>query len=167
MKQLLDKVEKYLIRGVVLGVVALVVVQALLTKEPLRFYLSLGERLEGQSIEYPASSGTGKVEKPGEGSPQEERAISPWGELTISLREYSSLAQAKVLVNNEEVASFRSQDVKIKVMGGDVVEIDATYYNFPVTFEITGVSSNLAAPCLHQSFTTSQGMAMIGKVIVK
>ncbi len=167
MKQLLDKVEKFLIRGIVLGVVALVVVQALMTREPLRFYLSLGERLEGQSIEYPASGPADKPEKADGASGQDQKVVSPWGELTISLKEYSSLAQAKVLVNNEEVASFRTDEVKIKVMGGDVVEVDASYYNFPVTFEIAGVSDNLAAPSLHQTFTTSQGMVMIGKVIVK
>lgn len=166
MKQLLDKVEKYLIRGVVLGVVALVVVQAMMTKEPLRFYLSLGERSEGQSIEYPAGNVNSEktaVNKKREGA----EGYSPWGKLTISLKDYSALAKAKVLVNNEEVASFSSKTVEVRVMGGDVVEIDSTYYNFPVTFEITGVSKNLATPSLHQVFTSNQGMVMVGKVIVK
>ncbi|NLU48825.1 MAG: hypothetical protein GXX09_00200 [Syntrophomonadaceae bacterium] len=46
--KLLDNIEKYLVRAVVLGIVLLVVVQAALTQDPLRFYLSLGERVEGQ-----------------------------------------------------------------------------------------------------------------------
>ncbi|NLU48826.1 MAG: hypothetical protein GXX09_00205 [Syntrophomonadaceae bacterium] len=77
------------------------------------------------------------------------------------------LARARVLVNNEEVASFTGKNVELKVMAGDIVEIDSTYYNFPVSFKITAVSSNLAAPSLNQSFTSNQGIVMLGKVVVK
>jgi len=166
--KLLDNIEKYLVRAVVLGIVLLVVVQAALTQDPLRFYLSLGERVEGQKTEYPAGViGEGELQQQVDKPDREEGVASPWAKITISLEDYSMLARARVLVNNEEVASFTGKNVELKVMAGDIVEIDSTYYNFPVSFKITAVSSNLAAPSLNQSFTSNQGIVMLGKVVVK
>lgn len=168
MKRLLDKIEKYLVRGVILGLICLVVVQALLTRDPLRFYLSWGERMEGQKLEYPVGT-LGEEEETlrGKQSNNKEEVVSPWGQLTLSLQDYSSLAKVRVLVNNEEVADFTNREIELKVMAGDVIEIDSTYYNFPIEFRITKVSPNLSAPSVNQSFTSNQGLIMVGKVIVK
>jgi hypothetical protein len=165
LRKLLNRIEKYLIRGVVLGLVTLVVIQAMLTQNPMRFYLSWGERLEGQQMEYPASLiGEEEALQP---QPAPEEAVSPWGKMTISLEDYSSLARVKVLVNDKEVATFQERQVKLEVMAGDVVEIDTSFYDFPIEFKISSVSSNLAAPSLNQCYNSNQGIVMIGKVVVK
>ena len=87
--------------------------------------------------------------------------------MTISLEDYSSLARVKVLVNDKEVATFQERQVKLEVMAGDVVEIDTSFYDFPIEFKISSVSSNLAAPSLNQCYNSNQGIVMIGKVVVK
>ncbi|WP_054696914.1 hypothetical protein [Syntrophomonas palmitatica] len=53
---MISRVEKFLIRFIVTGLVMVVVVQAIMTKEPYRLYLSWGERLEGQNISYPVNT---------------------------------------------------------------------------------------------------------------
>jgi hypothetical protein len=107
-KRFIEKVEKYLIRSVALIFVALIVVQGLMTHDDMRLYLSLGERLEGQSIDYPVHS------QP----PQEEMGAvhSPYALLCLSLEEYTSLPRAAVLVNGEEYAAFEQKELELKLL---------------------------------------------------
>jgi hypothetical protein len=48
--QMLNRGEKILVRFLILSLVLLVIAQSLLTSDPMRFYLSWAERLEGEPI---------------------------------------------------------------------------------------------------------------------
>ena len=50
MRKFFDRVERTLIRVIVIALVALVVVQGIMTNDQLRFYLSWSERMEGQAL---------------------------------------------------------------------------------------------------------------------
>lgn len=161
LKKLIDKTEKILIRTIVLGMVLLAVVQGVMVNEPARLYLSWAERLEGEIVKYPAASSW-------EGADSEPIVIaSPQAVLTLSLQQFSSLPQAKILLNDQEWASFESREVEISLIGGDIIEVDCTAYNFPVEFVIESVSENMAWPEPGKSFSANQSIVMIGKVIVK
>ncbi|MBC7076020.1 MAG: hypothetical protein H5T98_08140 [Syntrophomonadaceae bacterium] len=162
MKRFVDTVERYLIRFIVLGLVVLVLVQGMMTGESMRFYLSWGERMEGQRIELPASTGEQSTE-----SDFGAEVNSPYVLLTISVEQFSSLPKAVVLVNGEKRGSFAEEELVLELMAGDVVEIDSTYYNFPVSFTVKKVSDNLAYPNKGQVFTANQSIVTIGKIIVK
>ena len=165
MPKFFEKVEKYLIRSIVLGLVVLVLVQGLMTQDSWRLYLSWGERMEGQNIEYPASTSKDKPKSAQENS--KASVQSPQAMLTLSLQKYSSLPKASILVNGKLAGYFNEKEVKLQLSGGDVLEIDSTFYNFPVNFYITGVSENMAFPKKNAVFTGNQSIVMIGKVIVK
>ncbi len=162
MKKFIEKVEKYLIRTVVLAFVALIIVQGLMTHDDMRLYLSWGERLDGQAIEYPVNSA-----EQDNGAENMDTINSPYAKLVLSLEKFSSLPRASVLVNGKEYASFEKDEVQIKLMAGDVVEIDASAYEFPVSFKVEQVSDNVAFPVEEEIYVCNHDIVMIGKIVVK
>ncbi len=162
MKRFIEKVEKHLIRTIALAFIALIIVQGLMTHDNMRLYLSLGERLEGQAIDYPVNS----VEE-NNGTEEMENINSPYAMVLLSLEKFSSLPKAVVMVNGKEQASFVNNEVQLKLMAGDVVEIDASAYNFPVVFNVKQVSDNLAFPVKDENYVCNHDIVMIGKVVVK
>lgn len=162
LKKFADKIEKYLIRFIVLGMVVLVLVQGMMTRDSLRFYLSWSERMEGQALEYPVSKENVEPDKN-----QGMDINSPYALLSLSLKKYSSLPRAVILINGEKVDDFENQEVDLKLMAGDIVEIDATFYDFPVEIKVNKVSDNLAFPEKDQIFTANDSIVMIGKTVVK
>lgn len=166
MRKFAERVEKYLIRSVVLLLLVLVLVQGLMTREPWRIYLSWGERMEGQSIEFPVNTIKGDAQSPPQNTLGQE-IDSPYAKLTLSLDRFSSLPKALILVNDREIKSFEDREVTLELMAGDVVEIDSTYYNFPVDYHITMCSENMAFPEKGKIYTANQSIVMIGKIVVK
>ncbi|MGI6453854.1 MAG: hypothetical protein ACOX0E_10410 [Syntrophomonadaceae bacterium] len=161
MKKIARLIEKALIKIVVLAFVSLVVVQGLMTQDDFRFFMSLGERMEGQTIEFPVSAGERDEKARG------LQISSPHALLTLSVKDVSSLPHAWVLVNGQKKAAFNNSELELEIMAGDVVEIDSTYYNFPVEYVIKDCSPNLSYPRKGEIYYTDQGIVMIGKIIVK
>jgi hypothetical protein len=140
----------------------MVLAQGLMTADPIRFFLSWSERMEGQNLELPVS-----YPQPKETPVVVEEPKSPQTMLTIAVDKYSSLPKAKILINGREKFNFSEKQVKIDIMAGDTVEIDSSAYNFPIDYKIVSVSSNLASPSPNQTYTANQTIVMVGKVIVK
>ena len=163
MRRFIAIIEKYLMRFIVIGFVALVIVQGIMTNDPMRLYLSWGERMEGQSIEFPVS--TGEIDQ--EQNSSSMQVNSPYAILVLSIDKFSSLPNAAILVNGKEIQRFTDNEIRLKLIAGDVVEIDSTQYNFPVEYKVTNISNNLSFPEKGQIFTGNQGMVMIGQIIVK
>jgi hypothetical protein len=161
LKDFVNRVEKGLIRCIILSLLVMVVVQGLMTADPIRFYLSWGERMEGQNLEFPVSYPQQDT------SPVAGEAKSPQTRLDIAVDKYSSLPRAKILINGREKYNFTEKQVTIDISAGDTVEIDSTAYNFPIDYKIMSVSSNLAYPGPKQIFTANQTIVMVGKIIVK
>ncbi len=162
MKQFIDKMEKYLIRFIVLGVILLVVGQGLMTRDSMRLFLSWGERMEGQTVEFPVSTGESALE-----DDTTAMVESPHALVVLSIEKYSSLPKAYVLVNDEQRDAFLEKELTLKLMAGDVVEIDSSYYNFPIEFKVEKVSENLAFPRKDEIYTGNHDIVMIGKIVVK
>lgn len=168
MKRFVNLVERYLIRIIVLSLVALVVVQGLMTRDEFRLYLSLGEKLEGQKVELPAAANNEAAAPENQSTTTSVPTVkSPQAVITITLDKFSSLPKAFILVNDRKTKDFSEKEVRLELAAGDTVEIDATSYNFPVSFKIKDVSSNVAYPQVDQIFQANQGIVMLGKVIVK
>ncbi len=161
MRKLARLIEKYLIRSIVLSLVLLIVVQGFMTKNPVQLFLSWGEKLEAQVIEYPVNT------IPVEDDETSQVIAAPYGLITIAIDKYSSLPKAKIIINDKEYTDFSSSPMELKIMAGDVVEIDSSAYNFPVEYKITEISNNLAFPEPDTTYTANGTIVMIGKVIVK
>lgn len=169
MKKYINLVEKYLIRFIVLFLVALVVVQGLMTRDDLRLYLSLGERLEGQYIGQPAINESPDPASAVQNLGDSDKASreSPQAQLTISVERFASLPRAVILVNHHPYREFTEKEMSLELAAGDIVEIDTTFYSFPVSFLIKETSSNVAYPEKNQIYQANQGIVMVGKIIVK
>ncbi len=161
MKNFVNRVEKGLIRLVVFSLLLMVLVQGLMTADPIRFYLSWGERMEGQNFSYPVNS---PLEEP---APVLNEIKSPQARLSISINQFSSLPKAKILINGKEKYNFTEKKIAIEINAGDTIEIDSSAYNFLIDYKIEDISSNLIYPSKGQIFTANQTIVMLGKVIVK
>ncbi len=161
MKDYIRKIEKGLMKFVVLGIVIMVVVQGFMSVDPIRLYLSWGERMEGEPIQLPVATTSENAD------PDADQAISPQARVAIEISQFSSLPRAQILVNGQTKAAFTGKRATVTVDAGDTIEIDATAYNFPIEFNIAAVSSNLAFPEKGQVYAANQGIVMIGKSIVK
>lgn len=161
MRRFINRVEKYLIRLIVISLAAVVLIQGLMTREPLRLYLSWGERMEGQLFEYPAVTDHAQI------APPPAEVESPDAILSIKAVQFSALPKAVIMVNGKERTRFEEREVRLQVMAGDIIEIDSTAYNFPIDYRIETVSENLSFPEKNTEYTGNQSMVMVGKVIVK
>ena len=159
MRKFIGLVERYIIRIVVLSIIALVIVQGLLTHEPLRLYLSWSERLEGQIIEYPVAANL-------ETEPSNSPLLSE-ARIVLVIDKYSALPQASVLVNGIKHAVFADNRIELDLSAGDVVEIDSTHYNLPIYYIIEYVSDNISFPAAGSVYTGNQSIVMLGKVTLK
>jgi len=159
LNKLFNQVERYLVRYILICLVAVVVIQGLMTHDSYRLFLSWSERMEGQEISYPATVDTGDTPSPTIESPQ--------ARMVITIESFSSLPLARLLVNGQEEQSFDQKEIVVKVKGGDKLEIDSSSYNFPVKYRIKAVSANVGFPEADSCYTANQGVVMIGNVIVK
>lgn len=157
--KILDEVEKYLIRIAVFGLISLVTVQGLMTSDSIKFYLSLGEHLEGKKVEAPAAAVDGlSVDK---------MLNSDVASITIDTVDYTSLNKAFLVVNGHRQGDFSEGRLTADVTSGDVIEIDTSLYSHPVQFRVVRTSSNLRFPSEGFSITADQSVTMIGKMILK
>lgn len=160
--KVMDELGKYLLRFFIFFLVALVLVQGLMTDENFRFYLSLGERLEGKKIEQPV------VADYPDGSERGVLAeISSPESFELVLRDYTSLDKAKILINGRIIGSMLEGRIKLYVTAGDVIEMDTRSYPYPVSIEIVNVSTNLSFPQEGTVFTSKEAMLLLGKIVVK
>ncbi len=144
--------EKWLIRLVAVSLVALVAAQALMTQDPFRFYLSFAERLQAEKLAD---------------SPWVQPAVAPakdTGSITLELTNYSSLEKALVLVNGQVAGDFREKRITIPVQAGDTVEVDGSYYQYPLSILVQQVSDNIASPKAKQVIKVERSRARIGQI---
>ncbi len=160
--RLMDEIGKKLLHVLIFGLVSLVLVQGLMTEDRFRFYLSLGERLEGQKV--PVSTAMFSDEDLIEEIPC---STSSPGSFSLSLQSYSSLEKARLLINGQEIGRMSSNRIELYVTSGDVIEIDTLAYDHPVTLKVTNVTPNLTFPQEGMLFTSHQALSMLGKIQVR
>ncbi len=159
---MLRKAEKYLMRLVVLCLVAVVVAQGLMTDDTTRFYMSWSERMEGQNLPAPVVANHDLYV-----TTIEEDFSSPQVLLTIKLNQNQPAPGAKILINGQSRYNFSRPQVTLRLNAGDTIEIDTRDCHLPLEFVIDAASKNLAYPNPGQAFSGNQSIVMIGKIIVK
>jgi hypothetical protein len=66
--------------------------------------------------------------------------------VTFKLKEFTSLPQARLLVNGESAGVFSDRYVTVSVGEGDTLEIDGTRYERTFEIEVLDVSRGVAEP---------------------
>jgi hypothetical protein len=147
----LERWEKKLQVFVVVLFSLLIVLQLLMTKEPIRFYLSFAEQMEG----IPLSDQSLKV------------ANSSWqdvGSVKVKICSHFVLPQVVVYVNGQEAANFQEREVSLSVRAGDEIIIDGTAYPYPILFQVSETSKNVCWPQVNYQVTTDTSRVSLGKV---
>ncbi len=154
---IIEKSEKVLVKIMILAIICLVAAQSILSTNSMSFYLSWAERLEGQPFQEWSNSSARVMES--------ESGL--FAHMTIELKDYSSLAKAKLLINGQETADFRNKRVTVKIYPEDIISVDGSFYRRPLKFEIVEISSNIKEPSLHQNIETNDNVASFVQVKFK
>ena len=122
--------------------------QIVRSSDSLSAKIDLGENWYGEEYQFsPAAADNGGV----------------WGNVVLELMDYSTLPKALVLINGEQKASFREQQVTVRVENGDVITVDTTAYGSAVRVRIKSVSSVIDTKNLRE-ITVVDGCRDLGKV---
>ncbi len=143
----LDKADKLLMRLVVLTAVALVVVQAMVVGDPFRTVMA----------------------EVGSDSEIFDDNIVHWQDehITFYLENFSTLPHLKVLVNGTEVGEFKDRYLTIPVYHGDLIEIDGTFYEHPVSVQVFNTTDNIIKPAVGHKLTINGEVKRVGSVKMK
>jgi hypothetical protein len=147
----IEEVEKLLFRVAILGVVLLIVVQAFMTRDSFRYYLSRTEQLEGRLMENGVEAAAGNQ-------------ISPLTTVTFTLRDYSAAPKVDLKVNGRTVANFFEREVTIAVNDEDLIELDGEFYTHSLVFVVKGTSGPVSYPETGAEFVVQNGVTAVGRV---
>lgn len=155
----IQKFERFLIAGIVLGFAALLLVQTMMAIDHQWLVAGLSEELEKRPVnfyqEYPEARVTS--------GPYQ----TVFATITIQCENFSSLEKAILLVNGEEVGDFRDKQLTIKVSPGDTVSIDGSFYTHELIFKVVAASENVGQPEIGQIIRVNGDVALVGEVRMK
>lgn len=172
-----EKIEKLLVRFVIVGLLMLILVQALMTRDSFRFYLSFAERLDVKRYEnfngvQSALAPNGKTTVELEANQDDTQTSSfmesrkSVGTVVLELNNFSSMQKASILINGQKVGDFQQKQVNIFVHHDDIIEIDGTFYAYPLTIWVKEVSENVRYPQKDQVIEVNKNLVRVGKVIL-
>lgn len=143
----LERVEKLLIRLIIVTAMLLVMVQGLVVNEPIGHIM--------------ARVGTDVV-------PSIE-AQAHWSEprITLYLENYSTLPYLKVLVNGRQVGTFNNRYVTFPVQQSDVVEIDGSYYQREIWVKALNITSDVDNQLENKRFILQNNIVPVCTVRIK
>ncbi len=143
--KLMQRIEKALVRLVVLGVLTLLVVQLVLARaqDPMDFYLAFAQKIETVPLE------------------QADASFEPNLILTV---EGGEPAHLKVLVNGQEAGRFVSGKLSLRVRPGDRLALDARQAPKGLRLKVSGIGQELAYPRLNQVWPAGSSIIDLGEV---
>ncbi len=156
-RSLSEKVERFLMHVVIIGLVALTLVQTLHTNATARRMLNLVEGLEGIPWEQ-VTAWTNDRER---ATPV--ASMVPPIVLTVVCVTNRSVPEARLLVNGRSVGTFKDGSVSVTVLPGQSIEIDASQTSTLLSFRVVG-PSDLISPVLGSSVTTNRSVSALGVI---
>ena len=143
------RIEKLLIRAVLIGMLFLVTFQFIMLNESARVFLNYATTLEGDSLE-------------------DSGILTKEGSLYIMLESEYLIPKAKLLQNGEPVATLDTREVKISVRNNDVLELDASKSGDEfVLVCVVGISDNVLQPSVGLRVKARNKIELISRVKLK
>lgn len=174
-QRLSDRVERLVMQVVILGLVALVLVQMLIVNPSIRRIANLMEgtdgvvltrdpewlqALKGMVTPVPAVAGRQQTAAPPAEPAVAAAASLGERELRVVLMN-SPNADAKLLVGGRTAADFSQGSVTVRVKPGQLVVIDGTHTDAKLVFRVVK-ADGLAAPALGDEVTTEGNRQRLG-----
>lgn len=162
-----DRVERFLMQLITLGLVALVLVQTLQINGQFRRWSSLVEALEG--VPWTEVTSWYGVASPRSGSDlAEASAVPATGQagqpaVTIALINRREATQARLLIDGQSAGDFGHGRLTAVVRSGQELVLDGSQVSDELQFRVVG-ASGLASPALGSSFSTQGDRRSLGRV---
>jgi hypothetical protein len=152
-RSLSDRVERFLLQAVILGLVALVLVQTLLISPAIRRVANLTEGAEGVPVE----------QEPAWQAVLAAVADEPAGiyQVSVVLTNRPSAPDVALLVGGRKVGTFANPRLDAAVKPGQAVVVDASRHPGSLTFRVVGVQG-LVSPELGHEVVTHGDRQTIG-----
>jgi hypothetical protein len=172
-RSLSDRVERFVMQVVILGLVALVLIQTLQVIPSIRRHMSLIDALEGvtagEMLSWTQGTEAQRTAQQGQGQllagQVAGEAVSAYS-LTVVLVSQRSAPAARLLLDGQPAGSFSSGSVTVKVKPGQQVAVDGTGSPHPLTFRVAG-AFGLSSPAPGVSITIHGDRRSLGTVQVK
>lgn len=142
------KLEKILYFSFLAVFFVLIVSQAAMLDGSVRSFLTVESKLLGTAMGV-------------------EEYLYKEGEIELGLENSSIGSSIKVLVNGEQKAVFDKKQIKLKVLDGDVLELDTSEISQKITIRIIKKSENIANDCEGRLYTMNPGIKRLFKVKIK
>lgn len=162
----INRLEGLMVRGIVLGVITLVISQALLTNEYGRNLLSQTDRLEGTTIQS-FDSLEKKFDFPINYLGVNKSNLEKTGFISLRLLDNPKSGKVRVFLNEREAAQFNDELLTIRVHDKDLIQIDTAQCPNTVTLQIAAISDNLSLPRLNTKIISKGNIVSIGTVEFK
>lgn len=148
----------FCLHTVIFLTVAAVVLQGIVTVRPLLLFAGWAELLSDEP--YGAQPTLSVPEQTEMAAKGENGAV----QLTLALQDIASLPHCRVLVNGQEAGCFEERQVSLALAAGDLIEVDTTWYDFPVAFEIVNGAENLLGLNAASPLCVQRGIGWLGKI---
>ena len=138
MRDFLEKIEKFLVNFIILGLILLISLQLIMKND------SSYQRLK--DFEYSFRSGfqdNQAIEVSTGVQNYEETRLFADSKLLINVLEEDYLPQVWLVKNGERISDFSTGSVEIDINDGDFLLIDSRFYDGPLLFEIEELSPNI------------------------
>lgn len=141
------RVERALVRTVVIFLIVLVVGQAVISDGSGRWMMTFVNPLEGVPGAVPATARPAAYQ------------------ITLALENRPSAPDVAVRVNGMRVAAFYRPILTVGVNPGDELAIDARCCREELVFQVVDVSPGAAMPVIEGPITTRGDLAYLGRVV--
>lgn len=143
-----SNIERMLYSSFIILFIVMIIIQAVLTSPAARTSLSVNYELEGKPL------GT-------------EEYLYSQGEIVLGLISKKTHENLKVLLNGEEIDSFKSTNVALTVKDGDVLEVDGSSVGNSIEVEVVKAGENIAPGIIGKRVIVNSEVKRIARVRIK
>jgi hypothetical protein len=156
------KSERILLRFAALSLAVLALAQGAASLGPWRWSMNWAERMGAVPVARlePRRPDVGWYEEAASFLPDECFVV-------FGAAPFSALPHSRIVVNGVPRATFAGSAATVAVAPGDRLEIDSSYYRFPVRYEVLAVSGPLAFPAAGQFYPAQQNIVIVGQIVVQ
>ncbi|GAB6098472.1 hypothetical protein JCM16358_03510 [Halanaerocella petrolearia] len=156
LERMIKKIERVLIRSIIIGFILIVAVQIILTNPNLKNSLISKVPMVDEFL---------VVKKEPNFNAPAKKVFSIQNEYaTLSLQNGLRLSEVKLLINDQVVDNFKNGEVKFKIEPGDIVAIDARGYKKGLWFKATDLSTSVSIFKEQQQFWIKDEYKVLGQI---
>lgn len=154
-KSWIGKMEKWFLSLAIIGALFIFIIQFVFSPNPI---LKVNGEISGIDFEKELSVNANINGK--------ELLNGEMAVITFQLMDFTALPKVKILINGEVQGDFTYKYATIQVKNGDIIKIDATFYNQPFKIRLMETSRNVLEPTA-AVYELQQEVYEVGRVVIE